>query len=93
VRDMLEAEEQQGALNDRLERRKETRKQKQNAEEMLLEEILSKPNMRLAYKQVTGNKGAAGVDGIGVTEFAGQLKADWEEVKTKLEREPTSRRP
>jgi RNA-directed DNA polymerase len=52
---------------------------------MLLEEILSKTNMQLAYKRVTGNKGAAGVDGIAATDFAGQLKAEWEAVKAKLE--------
>lgn len=52
---------------------------------MLLEEILSKSNMQLAYKQVTGNKGAAGVDGITVTDFAGQLKAEWESVKAGIE--------
>jgi RNA-directed DNA polymerase len=52
---------------------------------MLFEEIISKSNMRLAYQKVTGNKGAAGVDGIGVAGFAGQLKTEWEDVKTKLE--------
>ncbi|MEO6850914.1 MAG: group II intron reverse transcriptase/maturase [Mucilaginibacter sp.] len=52
---------------------------------MLFEEIISKPNMQLAYKRVTGNKGAAGVDGIGAADFAGQLKAEWGEVKAKLE--------
>jgi RNA-directed DNA polymerase len=52
---------------------------------MLLEEILSKTNMQLAYQRITGNKGAAGVDGIAAADFAGQLKAEWETVKTKLE--------
>jgi RNA-directed DNA polymerase len=52
---------------------------------MLLEEILSKTNMHLAYQRVTGNSGAAGVDGIAAAEFAGQLKAEWEAVKAKLE--------
>ena len=52
---------------------------------MLLEEIISKSNMQLAYKRVTGNNGAAGVDGVGAAEFAKQLKAEWETVKTKLE--------
>lgn len=52
---------------------------------MLLEEILSKSNMQQAYKQVTGNKGAAGVDGITVTDFSGQLKAEWESVKAAIE--------
>jgi hypothetical protein len=52
---------------------KEGKKQgdrKKNAEEMLFEEIISKSNMRLAYQKVTGNKGAAGIDGIGVADFA-----------------------
>jgi group II intron reverse transcriptase/maturase len=52
---------------------------------MLLEEILSKSNMESAYAQVTGNKGAAGIDGVGVSQFAEQLKAEWAEVKLKLE--------
>lgn len=52
---------------------------------MLLEEITSNPNMQAAYRQVTGNKGAAGVDGIGAGGFPGQLKAEWETVRTKLE--------
>ena len=52
---------------------------------MLLEEILSKTNMHMAYQRVTGNKGAAGVDGIAAAEFAGQLKAEWEAMKAKLE--------
>lgn len=52
---------------------------------MLLEEIISKSNMQVACRQVTGNKGAAGVDGIGVTGFPGQLKAEWEGVRAKLE--------
>ena len=52
---------------------------------MLLEEIISKSNMQAAYRQVTGNKGAAGVDGIGVAGFPGQLKAEWDAIRTKLE--------
>jgi group II intron reverse transcriptase/maturase len=61
------------------------RKKKKSAEEMLLEEIISKSNMQAAYKQVTGNKGAAGVDGIGAAGFPDQLKTEWEVVRTKLE--------
>jgi len=52
---------------------------------MLLEEIISKSNMQTAYRQVTGNNGAAGVDGVGATGFPGQLKAEWETVKAALE--------
>ena len=52
---------------------------------MLLESIISQSNMRSAYKQVVGNKGAGGVDGIEASDFPGQLKAEWETVRTKLE--------
>lgn len=52
---------------------------------MLLEEILSKSNMQSAYTQVTGNKGAAGIDGVDVTHFAEQLKTEWCDIKQKLE--------
>ncbi|MEO7049067.1 MAG: reverse transcriptase domain-containing protein [Ferruginibacter sp.] len=85
--DMLEAERYQGALSDSLKegRNRRSRKKKKSAEEMLLEEIISKSNMQRAYKRVTGNKGVAGVDGIAATNFAGQLKAEWGQVKTKLE--------
>ncbi|MCO5950275.1 group II intron reverse transcriptase/maturase, partial [Mucilaginibacter flavidus] len=51
----------------------------------LLESIISQSNMRSAYKQVVGNKGAGGVDGIEAANFPGQLKAEWELVRTKLE--------
>lgn len=51
---------------------------------MLLERILSKSNMQLAYKQVTGNKGAGGIDGIELADFPGQLKAEWESVRSTL---------
>jgi RNA-directed DNA polymerase len=49
------------------------------------EEILSKSNMQLAYTQVTGDKGAAGIDGVGVAHFAEQLKTEWLKVKLNLE--------
>jgi group II intron reverse transcriptase/maturase len=52
---------------------------------MLLEEILSKSNMQSAYTQVTGNKGAAGIDGVVVSQFANQLRTEWPDVKLKLE--------
>jgi len=52
---------------------------------MLLEQILSKANMRSAYLQVTGNNGAGGVDGIEAANFGLQLKAEWETVKRELE--------
>jgi group II intron reverse transcriptase/maturase len=71
-----------GSVERWLERRKETRKQKKK---MLLEQIISKSNMRAAYSRVVSNKGAGGVDGIEAASFAGQLKAEWETIKTSLE--------
>jgi RNA-directed DNA polymerase len=61
------------------ERRKEgnRKKKKKKCREMLLEEIISKPNMAAAYARVVSNKGAGGVDGVEAGNFAGQLKADW----------------
>ncbi len=41
--------------------------------------------MHAAYRQVTGNKEAAGVDGMVVTDFPGQWKAEWEKIRTKFE--------
>jgi RNA-directed DNA polymerase len=65
--------------------KKRGNRKKRSADEMLLEEIISKSNMQAAYRQVTGNKGAAGVDGVGATGFPGQLKAEWETVRSALE--------
>jgi group II intron reverse transcriptase/maturase len=52
---------------------------------MLLEEIISKSNMQAAYARVVNNRGAGGVDGIEAGNFAGQLKAEWETIRTSLE--------
>lgn len=40
----------------------------------LLEKILDKDNMNLAYKRVKSNKGAGGIDGMGVDELLPYLK-------------------
>ncbi len=40
----------------------------------LLEEILSKDNLNLAFKKVVSNKGSAGVDGVTVEQLLGYLK-------------------
>lgn len=52
---------------------------------MLLEEIISKSNLYLAYDRVVGSKGAAGVDNIGFSDFSGQVKAEWPLIKSQLE--------
>jgi group II intron reverse transcriptase/maturase len=50
----------------------------------LMEAVCERGNLRLAYQRVVENKGAAGVDGIGVTEFKDYLKQHWPTIKAKL---------
>ena len=50
----------------------------------LLEAILNRDNMALAYKKVIANKGAGGVDGIGVEEIDAYLKENWSEIREKI---------
>lgn len=83
--DMLEAERYQGALSDGLKDGRNGRNRKKKCRRNAIGRKYQQINMQLAYKGVTGNKGAAGVDDIGAANFAGQLKAEWEGVKTKLE--------
>ena len=50
----------------------------------LLEEILSRENMRLAYKKVKANKGASGIDGINIEEIDDYLKENWVNIRDKI---------
>ena len=50
------------------------------------EAILARENMQTALKRVESNKGAAGVDGMEVSELCGYLKEHWLEVREALER-------
>jgi len=53
---------------------------------MLLEQIISKSNMRQAYERVVANKGAAGVDGIGFLDFTSDVRVKWPLIKIQLEK-------
>ena len=53
---------------------------------MLLEQIISKSNMRQAYERVVANKGAAGVDGIGFLDFTNEIRVKWLLIKIQLEK-------
>jgi group II intron reverse transcriptase/maturase len=50
----------------------------------LLERILSSENLHRAYARVTGNMGAAGVDGIGVGGLKAYLQQNWATISEKL---------
>lgn len=52
--------------------------------EKLMEEVVERKNMLLAYHRVAGNKGSGGIDGMTVEELAEHLKTDWERIKAKL---------
>lgn len=49
-----------------------------------LEAILDPDNLNAAYLKVKANKGAAGVDGVGVDQLAAQIREHWETIATKL---------
>lgn len=50
----------------------------------LMDAVCERGNLMLAYQRVVENKGAAGVDGIGVAEFKDYLKQHWPTIKAKL---------
>lgn len=47
----------------------------------LIEELVSRANMKKAYEQVVRNKGSAGVDGMTVDELKPHLQKRWPEIK------------
>lgn len=50
----------------------------------LLEDILSRGNMMLAYKKVKANKGASGIDGVTIDEIDEYLKVNWVDIREKI---------
>lgn len=50
----------------------------------LMDVVCERGNLMLAYDRVLKNKGAAGVDGIGIDKFKEHLKQHWATIKAKL---------
>ena len=50
----------------------------------MLEQILSRANLLIAWQRVKANKGSAGIDGITIEEFPEYLKNHWHGIKNKL---------
>jgi group II intron reverse transcriptase/maturase len=50
----------------------------------LMDVVCERGNLKLAYQRVVSNKGAAGVDGIGIAGFDDHLKQHWPTIKAKL---------
>lgn len=55
------------------------------SDEKVWEAVFSRENMQTALKRVESNKGAAGIDGMKVTDLRGYLKAHWLEMRAVLE--------
>ena len=58
--------------------------QTKSEDRTLMECVVERSNMWLAYRRVVANKGAAGVDGMAVTELKDWLKVHWPSVKGAL---------
>ncbi|MFT7549270.1 MAG: RNA-directed DNA polymerase [Candidatus Azotimanducaceae bacterium] len=50
----------------------------------LMEAVCERQNLKAAYQRVMKNKGAAGVDGMVVSEFKNHLQRHWPSIKAKL---------
>ncbi len=54
------------------------------ADERLMEEIVSRSNMQKAYNRVVSNKGSAGVDNMSTGQLKRYLQTDWQRIKEEL---------
>jgi len=50
----------------------------------VMEAVVDRDNLWLAYRKVVGNRGAPGVDGLPVEQFAAWLKMHWPSVQAAL---------
>jgi RNA-directed DNA polymerase len=50
----------------------------------LMEEVCERENLKEALRQVKGNKGSAGVDGITVSQLTDYLKQHWPVIREQL---------
>lgn len=64
----------------------ESKEEKETSMSQLMEEILNRENMTLAYKKVKANKGASGVDGISTDEVQEYLKENWASIKERIQK-------
>jgi RNA-directed DNA polymerase len=81
----VELQGKQGALSKDLALSKRERENDVNDESnRLLERILSRENMLVAYKRVVANKGSHGVDGMKVDELRTFIIDKWQSVRQKL---------
>lgn len=53
-------------------------------EDVMMEQVVERENMKRAYERVVRNKGAAGVDGMKVEELLPYLQRSWARIKEEL---------
>ncbi len=56
------------------------RKQGNKKSKEMIEQVINRRNMHLAYRQVVRNKGSAGVDGMGVNKLKQHIQKDREAI-------------
>jgi RNA-directed DNA polymerase len=61
--------------------------------EDMVQEVLSRENMLKAWKQVKANKGAAGVDGMTISEFPEFARNHWKSIRNQLMEESYKPKP
>jgi RNA-directed DNA polymerase len=59
-------------------------REKSEPKEDLLERILARENMQLAWKRVKANKGAAGMDAMTVEDFAAYAREHWPAIRESI---------
>lgn len=52
--------------------------------ENMMERVVERENMKRAYRRVVGNRGSAGVDGMGVEELKPYLQEHWGRIREEL---------
>lgn len=50
----------------------------------LMERVLARENLQRAWKRVKSNKGAPGVDGMAIEDFAGFARSNWPDIRQAL---------
>ena len=50
----------------------------------MMEAVVERENMRRAYRRVVGNRGSAGVDGMGVEKLKPYLQEHWGRIRGEL---------
>src|SRR6266487_4957908 len=61
-----------------------TRTKAEAATTSLMEAVVERGNLKLAYQRVVENKGAAGVDDLAVAELKDHLKQHWPTIRARL---------